>query len=352
MDHFEPPHTNGAELSEPASESALLAARSQRNAAVDDLKGIAILGVVLHHLGNRRLGPQFATDLQTVVLWFSWSVSAFIFLAGWLRAKSIREYPVVELIRRRARRLLVPYLVVGILYAALAQIIQRGGLADRNPSAPPDFAGKLFTVLRGDPAYGEQLYFFPLLFVIEAIFIVVHAAMRGRSGALLTLAASAGTLSSLLLITHTKLPTTGLSKMMVLAGLFQYALGYLIGMANTNAWARRVAASTSVVLILAAGAAWRWDLAVPFVPIALFFVLNSFRLNNPAWSPFRLLGAASATIFLFHTPFVLQSLIVLFSRARAPAVVNVTASAILTLLICLGLHWILNRFSFLKALRV
>lgn len=92
-----------------------------RQAAVDVLKGWAIVGVVLHHVRNRRFDAEVQANLLVVMQVAACAVYAFLFGSGFLQALSRRTEAAGVFIVRRAHRLLVPYLWLGVLYAGVFQ---------------------------------------------------------------------------------------------------------------------------------------------------------------------------------------------------------------------------------------
>lgn len=141
--------------------TAVGARTAERLVALDVLKGASILLVVFNHA---LLWPMREGDLPSAFLYGTafGTVAAFAAVAGYVRG---RRPPVSEraLLRRRARQLLVPWIVVAPIYAAAPfvwRLVGGGGLPIGFDPAP-----WARSVLLG----GGPLWFLPVLFVSQAV---------------------------------------------------------------------------------------------------------------------------------------------------------------------------------------
>ncbi len=329
-----------------------------RQAAVDVLKGLAIVGVVLHHVRNRRFDADVQASLLVVMQVAAWAVYAFLFGSGYLHALSRRTEAAGIFIGRRAQRLLVPYLWLGVLYAGVFQLIQSLGLVDYDTARiAPGLVGKVKSLLLCDQEHviGEQLYFFVLLFGISSLFVLLLEISRSSW----VLAWIAGVLlvgmGGLMIARPLPLPATGMSLEVWVGGMFQYVLGFLVGRSRDalTRWKWGVGAGFGVAVLLAlmnraAGYSW----ALLFVPLALFLLLSRVPEGSHWLALPKVLGQASGSIFAFHTPFMLQPLLILQFKAQVPQYANVAISVGVTLALCVAIHKVLHRFEALRWLRV
>ena len=89
-----------------------------------------------------------------------------------------------------------------------------------------------------------------------------------------------------------------------------------------------------------------------FAPLALFLALSRVAAAIPGLGVFRLLGETSGSIYAFHTPFILQPLLIILFKLKVPQALNVTLSVLITLAACVVIHKILHRYAWLKWFRI
>ena len=329
-----------------------------RQSAVDVLKGLAIVGVVLHHVKNRRFDAEVQEHLLGVIHVVAWAVYAFLFSSGYLHALSRRAEAAGGFIVRRAQRLLVPYLWLGVLYAVVFQVIQSLGLVDYDPTRiEPNLLGKVKSLVLCDQEHviGEQLYFFVLLFGISSAFVLLLAISTSTWFVAWLVGVLAVVLAGLMLVNPLPLATTGLSVEMLVGALFQYALGFLLGRtrAELGRWHRGAVAGVVAAMVVATVHAQAgYSIAMLVVPLALFLVLNRLVTGSRWFGFWAELGQASGSIFAFHTPFILQPLLIILFKLKVPQYANVAVSVLVTLGLCVVIHKVLNRYAWLRWLRI
>ncbi len=140
--------------------------------ASDTLRGLAILLVVVHHMGNAA-GVRWFTPLGPV------GVGMFFLLSGFGTSYSVRHRSPVEFWRRRAARVLVPYLI-----AIIGQVVY--SLCLRTPSASVATAAALFA----DLAW-RRYWFVPLVLFWYLVSFVANGFLRSRRLQALALLAAA-----------------------------------------------------------------------------------------------------------------------------------------------------------------
>lgn len=325
---------------------------TSRSTAIDALKGIAILGVLLHHVGNRRLGDSGETFAGAASMATQWCVYAFLFAAGFLAAGR-RSKPNESLGSRvlvRAQRLLIPYLALGAAYAAIRLGIEHFVPRLIDPVRfPPGILPKLQNLLVGGNRVAEQIYFFPLLFATELLSL---AFCRGQQRWIPATAASAGLAGCwIVAISGHVPPFTGLSLGILVPALCQYLAGWAtaswMGRTQVPPTARWMACGACLLGGALLKGHWHW-LFSALMPITTVSLLEAIKA--PAWMDH--LGRASSTIFAYHSPYIIHPGLILILALGVPDLPAIFATLALVLGSTLLLHHILNSTPRLAWMRV
>lgn len=329
--------------SEGNSSGTAISSAPKKSREIITIKAFAIIGVVFHHIANRRFPEDVQNSINILPLLFSWAVLTFIGTAGWLHASSAKRGTknIGDFVLLRAQRLLAPYLILTISYSVIWQLLHFAVGDKVGTRLPSTFWEKLWGSLSlgGEPV-GEQLYFFPLLFLIS---VGVHATLTiaGRWGVavlgLITLAIG--------LILWPQAANTGFSPAVLCFGSFSYAAGYV--MYDYRARALRhiaVLVCTVVMLSFMGYAAIPKVLALIIIATPQLFTCLSSRLTD-------LVGEASGTVFAYHTPFIIQPLIIA-TTFLPPAfwIPGALASALASIALCTMLYHGAKGTSFKKLL--
>lgn len=146
-----------------------------RNLAIDAVKGIGILQVVVHHAlgqGARTFahkGDEAWTTMRAIAWATNFAIPLFLLLSAMLLAGSLRKQPNVgRFVWRRTTRSLWPYVVWTVLYWALR--------SRENPGLWQDTSRLGFELLRGKAMY--HLYFMVILLQLSLAVPFVVAAVR------------------------------------------------------------------------------------------------------------------------------------------------------------------------------
>jgi acyltransferase len=305
--------------------------------AVLAFKGICIIGVVSHHMNNRRFAPDARQILDFIPSQlFPWVVLAFMLAAGYLQSVSDKnrgssDAGLWQLVKRRARRLLVPFLVLAGVYSLAAVAWAQTGLGgEMGPSSflvcwtRTVFA--IWFMMNGQPAgggIGEQLYFFPLLFLTSVM-----------CGLGLRLLPSEGAKTLLVAVLWLGvLVNAGLKHfepgMLSMSSLF-YLTGYVMRLNQDYcAW---MGFGCALLIILMAVAD---PPSVRLLAAPLLLMLAAIR-STLTWRPIMALGDAAGTIFAYHVPLLLTPLLHLSARlatweAQLAAAFGSAASVIVAL---------------------
>ena len=291
------------------------------------LKGLAIIGVVFHHVTNRRLDPQAADWILLVIDIFQWCVLAFFCVSGYLQAlsDSRKKRPLQEFVRLRVTRLLVPWVLLAVFYSCIWQILQALHIHNIGVKVPPTFIGKLEDVLWPlDSNVAQQLYFFPLLFAVSLVLVVVQA-QAGLYG--LWIAALVG--ASIGLRYYPYLFSSFAWGTFAWAVSF-YAAGYLLYHYRAQKTAIRVALlAITIVMVIFSG----YYGIIRVIPLWLLTEGPLLRLERVPL--LERLGEASGTIYIYHTPFMVIPLTI--AAASLPGPVAQFAGLLLTVAIAITL---------------
>lgn len=136
--------------------------------SIDALRVLAILGVVAIHLTTKTLGVVgLNPDLAPFSLFLNqgarFAVPLFFFISGFVLEMNYRNsLPYVEFFKKRASRIIIPFLFWSILYFSLTHKID-------------EFLtiGFLRTLIQGKASY--QLYFIPTLILFYLAFPFIHS---------------------------------------------------------------------------------------------------------------------------------------------------------------------------------
>lgn len=284
---------------------------TERNHTVDFLKCICIVGVVLHHCSNRRLLPEVQNVFSYAAYLTDWCVIAFIGLSGFLEGNRAVSYKdLVNALLRDTTKLLVPFVLLTVLYAAAFQVADTCGFSLRS-SVSPTLAGKLTdTLLCRDGAIAEQVYFLPLLYLIRTTYRLTNRALP-----LLLF----GVVCYLLAFV-TDLHLTGFNQTTCLIGLIAYALGF-----ESSKSPKRTIVVALIVGVLIGLRGNNWQVVIGFL---LSSCVPIFKVDIPTCN---LIGSAAGTIFAYHTPIVLQSALIGISRFQSA----ITQTVLTTIGVCI-----------------
>ncbi len=303
-----------------------------KSRAVLGIKALAIIGVAFHHIRNRRFDPATLEAIAILPSLFSWSLLTFIGVSGWLHAISEEKSPrgFLSFTKQRAVRLLLPYSALVFAYALAWHVIQAAGLSNIGIKQNPSFLGKIYhtiPLLEYEPV-AEQLYFLPLLFSIS---IFVHAAVKCHSSFGPALAGSISLLLGMVLTPNSR--NTGFNLGILFFGTCSYAFGFLLYLNRHNPWRYALVSGISITLAFALGT----NGFAKFIPLVLMCFIPIFdKVSIPV---FNWIGEASGTIFAYHTPFILQPLILL--SAALPSNLHVAGAimaALLAVAMCGAMH--------------
>lgn len=270
----------------------------KRDFAIEALRWIAIVAVVLHHgISRQRQSPETVDQILLFKNWIEWCVPAFFYISGQLfRPPTAGSF--AGHILGRARRLLVPYALVSSLSFALMWALHNSGAWTH--SQPQELQFEMFLhQMAWLAGFGPQLYFLPYLFVIGILAGLLCLLVPGRwlslSAFAVFLACGFGWM----------MPTTVLGPSLQRVPVF--LLAFCLGISDRS-WGTRshlhlaVALLSSIGVAVAIRSAWPISVAAPLV---LYRILSHIPLE-PAIRRLERLGNPGA-IFLWHAPILLPA---------------------------------------------
>ena len=273
-------------------------------------KGLAIIGVVFHHIANRRLTVEAGDWTREMIFLFDWCVFAFFCGSGYLQAlsDSRKHRSFGEFARVRFSRLIVPWVLLALFYTCLWQGVQALHFANIGVRVPPTFVGKLEDVFWPvDSTVAQQLYYFPLLFAVSLVLVVVQLRLGvGGMGASAWIAAVVG-------LAYFPHDFTGFSWGVLVWALSFYSCGYLLFRYRAEKRALRAALIAFTVIVILFSGVYG---VIRCIPLWLLAEGPAIRLDRAPLLP--RLGEASGTIYIYHTPFVIMPLAISASYLPGP----------------------------------
>ncbi|AHF94949.1 hypothetical protein OPIT5_30860 [Opitutaceae bacterium TAV5] len=302
--------------------------RAKTDGAIHALKGIAIVGVIFHHVQNRRFSSEMNAAIEILPALFSWCVLLFFAISGWLHSLAEERNPktIGMFLRNRTRRLLVPFAALVLLYAAMWQVVQAMGIGDMGARLSTSFWTKIVQSVPGcdyNPV-AEQLYFLPILFIVGS---VIHLSFRllglgGVWGCTL-----GGAFAGMILTPDSG--NTGPSSGVILFGGFCYASGFLMHRYRNFSYRIAVVLAVALLFFLVLGI----EGLPKVVPLLMIECMHQTGLSKI--TPVCLAGEASGTIYAYHTPFILAPLVILVAqRPETVQFAGVLAAGFFCVAIC------------------
>lgn len=315
-----------------------------RDQTIEALRWISIVAVVFHHgISVQRQSPETIEQIMSFRSWIEWCVPAFFYLSGRLfRPASLAGLP--GALSARARRLLVPYVLVSLLSFAALAILQWSHLW-ASPSPEELRVAVLIEKLVWLAGFGPQLYFLPYLFLVGAFASALATSIPARWLSTIT------GIALLVVGFGWMFPDTVLGPGLERLAIFLYC--YCLGASDRalDALPARIhlAATTvlAVALALVLSACWPLSLAVP--PL-LYRALRRFP-TTPAVRFLENFGKPGG-IFLWHAPILLPACSVALGILHVRDWANYILSVLLACIAALVVDRIVARIPFLRIARL
>lgn len=317
----------------------------RRDHAIEALRWMSILAVVLHHgIVKRSQSPETIDQIHSFKLWIEWCVPAFFYVSGrLLRSSGTRDFAVQTL--KRARRLLVPY--IGVSFLSFLLLWLAANLGSWSFTGESDLTFRALGIkLVWLSGFGPQLYFLPYLFLVgllaSAAVLLVPTRWLSVLAAALFLWVGFGWM----------LPYTALGQ-----GLQQipaFLLAFSLGVSD-KAWegSRGELAHAAATTLGACALAFHLDASWPIalaIPLLLYRLLRRIPLRRVVEALDRLGNPGG--IFLWHAPILLPACSVALSFLHVRDWPNYLLSCFAAIAFSLVIDAFVARIPLLKELRL
>jgi len=317
---------------------------TQRDTAIDVIKGIGIVGVLfLHASFAKRFSDESLRAIEVVQYYLQWCVVGFFFTAGLLTrgAQTFSDWR--SFLRKRGERLLIPCVAFSLTYNLLLVALTATGRFELTaiPSTLGDWVRLLLT-----PAE-PQLYFLVYLFVISAVLELLLLGCRGQLGCelVLLIAILAAELVRPAIGTITG-PDYGLIPI--------YSAAYLCGALmrrHGGVWPYLIPALTAAAFAGLALATSNFNIAWAGFPLVIYQGVKLLPVA-PLDQTVGWLGRHSAEIYVWHAPIVNRFLSIVICGLIGGGYLAVAMTLIATIAASVLLAKIVNRAPWLWMFRV
>lgn len=338
-----------------------------RLAALDSLRGFGILLVVLGH-------TSWSAGLVSWI--FSFHMPLFFIISGML----FHERQFLDSFKRKAIRLLVPYVFFGTVTLAYWALIERRLRGDEG--SVPNALANIVLARAGSDNYPQNaaLWFLPCLFVTEMLFLGIFTFVKSKRAIRYdwAVAATLATVSFLSIIAmHSfDLPIDRLRLPWALDilpfSMLFYCIGYLLSRFLMPCMRKSKPKASLHAVYAAIGMAGLGLLRVFDELTGLSVNLNDASTSNPFWMLcaallgfisslmlciaidcrlLQFLGRASLTIMCVHEPvkrvliFVMAKILGMNTDALRANLVYAMLVTVVTVAICVAVHLIMDRFA-------
>jgi fucose 4-O-acetylase-like acetyltransferase len=317
---------------------------TDRDTAIDVIKGIGIVGVLfLHASFAKRFSDESLRAIDVVQYYLQWCVVGFFFTAG-LLTRAVQTFgDWRRFLRKRAQRLLIPCVAFSLTYNLLLVALTATGRFELTsiPSTSEDWLRLLLT-----PAE-PQLYFLVYLFVISAALELLLLNCRGGLACDLFLltAVLAAELIRPVVGTITG-PDYGLIAI--------YSAAYLCGALmrrHAGVWPYLIPALTASAFVGLTLVTSNSNIAWAGFPLVLYHGLKVASLasldQTVGW-----LGRRSAEIYVWHAPVFNRFISIVVCALLGGGYLAVAITLVATIAVSVLLAQIVNRVPWLWMFRV
>lgn len=321
-----------------------------RRTEIDQLKGLAILGVIISHLNFRNgLSNNSIELLNALQLTFGWCVLAFFFSSGMVQTNKVDTYKkFYEFIAKRFRRLIIPCFVFSLSYNIVEIALSLAGIMTWGNAMPK--TGLDFFYFFFQPV-GPQLYFLPFLFFIAILGALVQAFLSLPVLKVLTFTL----LPFIYSFIETPLDSHGDDSSIIPVYIFMYLLGMLFVEQEKEpegfkAFSLLLFLTVSLTCLITSSFVF-CQILVPYILIyILIYILKQYK------KPFSVMKALkldknSGAIYVWHTPIILPFVSILIPKLFGGSVFSVFVILLLIIILCNGVALIVDKYRVFKLWR-
>ena len=316
-----------------------------RKLEIDNLKGIAIIGVVIVHMSfYSRFSEEAIKFIDIAQLFFGWCVIAFFFSSG-LVSKRNKKEQVKFFLKKRFKRLIIPCLYFSLTYKLILAAISYLGFSFYSSPIPEtliDFFIFLITPV------GPQFYFLYYLFACSTIISFLELVLsRNMIYVFATLM-----LPILYNFIESPINSYGPDLNLIPIYLYSYILGTLFSKYNFENLNKLYAfSSLSITLVILIITNNQYLVFIQmFIPVVIWLGFIKFASFSIFFNKIKL-GNYSGGIYVWHTPIVLPLVTILFSKLLGGGLLVVLPIIIFTILISIYISIFTYKYDFLKFLR-
>ena len=327
---------------------ALSIARSsqKRLHEVDIIKFLAIIGVVIIHIGFKsRFSEEAIVAINILQTVFAWSVFAFFFCSGLLfKSHKIRPENFKIYVIGKAQRLLFPCVIFSVLYKILQISLSSFNLFSWSVDFPISVDDWIFFLFS---PVSPQFYFLTYLFLVSTLFFL---ACLGLRTVLLT---HGGLLAFCLTFYLQSVPPDqphgpSFSLLPIYALCFSWGVALSADHGRVNNIMISGLSSAAVLFL----SYWNQSLLFSYVlvPVFLYALLQKLPGLNEKISCLRL-GDKSSAIYVWHAPLVLPFWSIIADRFVGFDFVEIPLIIGLTIMSSCLISAAVERIPILKILR-
>lgn len=313
---------------------------------VDTLKFLAIIGVVIIHMGFKsRFSAEAISIINALQALFAWAVLAFFFCSGLLlKPQKIKLVNLKGYILSKAQRLLFPCIIFSVSYKILQILLSSFNFFSWSvefPVSAAEWISFLFSPI------GPQFYFLIYLFLISTLFFV---ACLGTQTIMLTHWGLIAFCLAFYLQTVPPIQPHGPSFALLPLYAFCFSWGVTYSAvhygdsASPSSWV-----SAAFVLFLSY---WHQSplFAYALIPVGLYLLLQKLPDLNEKLASLKL-GDKASGIYVWHAPFVLPFCSIVTDRAVGVDLLEIPLNLGLTIGICGLISTVIDRVPILRMFR-
>ena len=317
----------------------------KREIAVDVLKSIGMIGVILHHIHYPdTVGTRFSAEHMIDSI-FCCDLFIFLFISGYLTKRYFGFESVITFIAKRTRRLLIPYLWFGLIYLVIFQISSFLNLTVLDGKPGLTFTKALIALLTIDSnnTIGAHLYYLILIYVVSLLFLCFGKIerMRIKEISIITIFFIGLTvMRSLGMINH-----TGFQPETILPGLFIFLIGYYYSRTQRQKKLWNILIFSMLLVSVCTDLVLKeLEMVRVIAPITLFTVLSHMNLNRRSFLFLQKIGMSTPTLFIYHKPIMMRGFAFVFLSLGIPFLISTGFTIVLTFISCMALYRIAVRY--------
>ena len=316
-----------------------------RKSEIDNLKGLAIIGVVFVHMSfYSRFSAETIKIIDFLQLIFGWCVIAFFFSAGLVSKKVKREY-LIDFSRKKFKRLIIPCFYFSLTYKLILAVISYLGFSSYSSIIPDTLIDLSLFIIA---PVGPQFYFLYYLFACSMISIALELFLSRNMICIFAIFV----LPILFYFIESPINSYGPDLNLIPIYLYSYILGMLFSKCNSKNLNKLYAFSSlsiSLVILIITNNQYLVFIQI-YIPIIIWLSFIKLSSISSLFNKTKL-GMYSGGIYVWHTPIVLPIVSVFFTYLIGGGSLVILPIIIFTILISILMSRLTYKYDFLKFLR-